>query len=718
MTSLLKQFIDRHHLWLAIVALCVLTVGCSHQTPTKSQVPTPNLASLPKVPPVILDGFSSNDAFVLGRVQMSPWDSLKPHLGQFSSLSVPFLAKMYLKEVVDNGAMHMLAMAHGWQLNIEEVSPKVDLTRDLFFSVEIRATPEERFRHLHGLKTDFVFDDDESNPFSEVTLYIPSKNPESLAKDLRIAENSRARRGRTPFEVSCIDGFVVVGTPTQIPPPNQPERRTPAREFFESDSGLVSIWLSGTQLRVAQGIKTTIQNRGVLNRSSPQSGLDALLRALAYLDGTRGQPIEFEDMTLVMFADKGLNFRVAKTHTSAMRDSASKSRALNPTIPTLVAPTGSKAWLNVSFAIDTSELSKNFGQRLQYANHKREPSDLLECISKEWKGSANLHGSLVTCLGSTKGLEGLWPIGGRIVAWTSDEAPRERQFAFVVAVKGEVTEEDIKTRFKDVEVTAFEDGHLLFFRTHPEARLGQLETLSGGSLSANIDLSGMPEWTKHTKARAFESLKARHIMTPNATHFEVRISSNADFRVEPNELSFEPWKLPIVDCHQDLHELYREWRALDLERTKVLNNIPNFLERFDSATLKCEQQNTSMQQVYREDRSMAHLWAGLVYLDADDRGSAEKEFELVCKLSSALTCERPTPNDILCPAPLMGETANLSRDVSDAEVLEKDMIVYGCNINPSASFSRDEIQSYFGGEVLGNLKRGKPLPKTSVKRPN
>lgn len=671
MTLLLKQFFVRHHLWLAIVALCVLTVGCSHQTPTKSQEPTPNLASLPKVPPIILDGFSSKDAFVLGRVQMAPWDSLKPHLGQFSSLSVPFLAKMYLKEVVDNGAMHLLAMAHGWQLNMEEVSPKVDLTRDLFFSVEIRATPEERFRHLHGLKTDFVFDDDESNPFSEVTLYIPSKNPESLAKDLRIAENSRARRGRTPFEVSCIDGFVVVGTPTEIPPPNQPERRTPAREFFESDSGLVSIWLSGTQLRVAQGIKTTIQDRGVLNRSSPQSGLDALLRALAYLDGTRGQPIEFEDMTLVMFADKGLNFRVAKTHTSAMRDSASKSRALNPTIPTLVAPTGSKAWLNVSFAIDTSELSKNFGQRLQYANHKREPSDLLECISKEWKDSANLHGSLITCLGSTKGLEGLWPIGGRVVAWTSDEAPNDKKFAFVVALKGDATETEVKARFQDLEVTAYEEGFLLFFRTHPEVALGQREPLSGGQFSADIDLLKIPEWTKQAKARAFESLMARHVMTANTTLIEIRISNDTDFEIKPYETRFEPWKPPFVACHKDLHKLYEEWWSLESRQTRELKSVPDFLGRFDSAALACEEQNPTMLKVYRDERSMAHLWAGLAYFEAGDLGSAEKEFALACELSPSLVCERPTPNSILCPSPIKGKSL--------------------C---------------------------GEPLPKTSLKRPN
>lgn len=718
MTLLLKQFIVRLHLWLAIFALCVFSLGCSHKTPVKSEEPIVDRASLPKVPPIVLDRFSSENAFLLGRVQMAPWDSLKPHLGQFSTLAVPLLMKMYLKEVVDNGAMHLLAMAHGWQLDMGEVSPKVDLTRDLFFSVELRATPEERFRHLHGLKKNFVFNDDESDRFSEVTVYIPSTNPESLAEDLRIAENARARRGKPPFEVGYINGFVVVGTPTEIPLHNQPERRTPARELFESDSGLVSIWLSGTQLRVAHGMAETTRNRGVLTHSSPQSGVAALLRALAYLDGTEGLPIEFEDMTLVMSSDEGLNFRVAKTHTSAMRDSASKSRALNPTIPTLVAPTGSKAWLDASFAIDTSELSKNFGKRLRFATYRREPSDLLECVRNDWKDSANLHGSLVTCLGSTKGLEDLWPIGGRIVAWTSDEAPNDKHFAFVVAVKGEATETEVKERFKDLEFSAYEDGFLLFFRTHPEVALGQNEPLSGGQLSADIDLSRLPEWTKQTKASAFESLRARHMMTPNTTLIEVRISSDTDFEIEPIQTTLAPWKVPFISCHADLHKLYEDWWSLETDRASQLTSIPDFLGRFDAASIACEELNPSMLQVYRDERSMAHLWAGLAYFEAGELSSAESEFASACELSSSLVCERATPNDIVCPSPIMGETANLTRDVSAGEVLDEEMVVLGCNINPGESLNRDEIQSYFGREVVEDLKRGKPLPKTSLKRPN
>ena len=125
-----------------------------------------------------------------------------------------------------------------------------------------------------------------------------------------------------------------------------------------------------------------------------------------------------------------------------------------------------------------------------------------------------------------------------------------------------------------------------------------------------------------------------------------------------------------------------------------------------------------MLQVYRDERSMAHLWAGLAYFEAGELSSAESEFASACELSSSLVCERATPNDIVCPSPIMGETANLTRDVSAGEVLDEEMVVLGCNINPGESLNRDEIQSYFGREVVEDLKRGKPLPKTSLKRPN
>ena len=128
---------------------------------------------------------------------------------------------------------------------------------------------------------------------------------------------------------------------------------------------------------------------------------------------------------------------------------------------------------------------------------------------------------------------------------------------FLVPIS-EATETEVKERFKDLEFSAYEDGFLLFFRTHPEVALGQNEPLSGGQLSADIDLSRLPEWTKQTKASAFESLRARHMMTPNTTLIEVRISSDTDFEIEPIQTTLAPWKVPFISCHADLHKLYED----------------------------------------------------------------------------------------------------------------------------------------------------------------